>query len=72
MMARSTKGMSPLLAQRYRQRPIDPTVGIGSVADMNGCVASANSVELGGQRIWPIIESLKPISDNHDPDWLCA
>jgi len=33
------------VAQRYRQRRIEFTVGVGGTADMSGCVASANSVD---------------------------
>jgi hypothetical protein len=37
--------MSQLVAQRYRHRRIEFTAGIGGTADMNGRLASANSVE---------------------------
>jgi hypothetical protein len=40
-----------LLAQRYRHRRIEFTVGIGGTADMNGRVASANSVEFDPEHL---------------------
>jgi hypothetical protein len=49
-----------LLAQRYRYRHIEFMVGIGGIADMNGRVASANSVEFDPQRTFHPIYRLLP------------